>query len=346
MREQLELEALDRQPVDLWRSVERRQLAARAAAARLTNVAPRQVALMHSTHEGVNAALWGLELRPGDNVLISDEEHPGVLIPARIQCERRGAALRRVTWSADPEQLTDSVRAASDTRTRALVMAHVSWLSGRVAPVRALRAVLPERAVLILDGAQAAGAMPVEVGEGAADAYTVSGQKWPLGPNGCGALVLADPERWHPTFGGFFATEDPQRALEAPWQPDGRRLEHSQEDQVALAGFAAGAGFLLDEVGVEAAAARSRGLNMLARELLAEPMELLGGGTMSGDVHLLALRLTQPRAAQAAGEMSKAGVSVRAIDAHVLRLSLGFWNDGRDLERARDATLAFASRPR
>lgn len=346
---QLAAEARERQPADMWERLGAAQAAARAAAAQLTGARPEHVCLQHTTHAGINTALWGLQLQPGDRIVTSAEEHPGVLVPLRVARDRCGIEIDIVPWDDDPTAFATAVRDACGASTRAVVVSHVSWATGKVADLALLRQSLPSTARLIVDGAQGAGALPVNAADGW-DAYTVSGQKWPCGPNGSGALVLAGPERWQPTFGAFFTTTDPERSLDAPYQLDGRRFEHSQENILPLVGFAAAARLLLDEVGVERAAARSSALNEAARSLLAPvlanrlPAIHGSGAILHGEHHLLSIPVAHETAPHLVQALGARGVVIRNLGPSTLRISLGWWNDLDDLARcSRELDSALAA---
>lgn len=338
MREQLERESANRQPASLWEELTDAQAAARQAAARLGGLSREQVALSHSTHEGINAALWGLAPRAGDVIVTSDEEHPGVLTPLRILRERCGVEIRTVPFHADSASMAACVADAVDSRTIAVVVSHVSWVSGNIADLSLVRAACGS-AALIVDGAQSAGAMPIRVGAGGADAFTISGQKWPLGPNGSGALLLADPERWLPTFGSHSSTTDPTACLTAPYHADARRLEHSQEAVLPLLGFTAAVDWLLGNVTMDHAHAHARAMNALAREVLAPALGPLCTGPvdLSGDAHLLVARVREGTAEHLARALSASGVSIRNLGDSHIRFSLGIWTTATDLAHAAGA---------
>ena len=150
-----------------------------------------EVALTGSTTDGVNAALVALNVGPGDEVVTSDEEHPGVLAPLAAAARRRGCRIRVVPW--------DLLPGAVDDRTALVASSHVSWISGRVIDSAALRdAGVP----VLLDGAQGLGAIPVDVRELGCDFYAASGQKWLCGPDASGYL---------------YVRRDHAVSLDAPW---------------------------------------------------------------------------------------------------------------------------------
>jgi L-cysteine/cystine lyase len=175
-----------------------------------------ELALTGATTDGVNAVLGGLELGSGDEVLTSDEEHPGVLAPLGLARKRRGIEVRTEPF--------EGLAAKVSPRTRLVVCSHVSWLTGRVADAGGLA----ECGVpVLLDGAQGLGAVPTDVRELGCDYYAASGQKWLCGPIGTGYLyVRADRiEELFPIAAGYLTVSDPLRSLELPLREGAARFD-------------------------------------------------------------------------------------------------------------------------
>jgi L-cysteine/cystine lyase len=187
----------------------------RARMAALMGADVGEVALTGSTTDGVNAALAALELGPGDEVVTSDEEHPGVLAPLGRLRERLGVSVRVAPFA--------DLAAAVGPRTRLVACSHVSWKTGQVVDSAALAAT---DALVLLDGAQGLGAVPADVRALGCDFYAASGQKWLCGPNGLGylyaraELIAGLPAPW-PGYGNL---ADATRGLEFDLHPDARRL--------------------------------------------------------------------------------------------------------------------------
>jgi len=161
----------------------------RADVAALVGVATEQVALTASTTDGCNIVLAGLELGLGDEVITTTDEHFGLLGP--LHTSRANV----VVVEPDPEKVV----AAVNPRTRLLALSHVLWTTGAVLPVHELRATTG--VPVLVDGAQSIGAIPVDAT--GLDYYTISGQKWLCGPEGTGALVVAEPDALsigHPSY--------------------------------------------------------------------------------------------------------------------------------------------------
>lgn len=151
----------------------RSRLAARLGAT------PDEVALTGATTDGVNAVIAGLDLRRGDEILTTYEEHPGLLAPLALARERHGVRIRAVPFA--------EIAGEVGPGTRLVACSHVSWRTGRVIDCEALATA---GAPLLLDGAQGLGAIPVDVAALGCDYYAASGQKWLCGPIGAGSLYV------------------------------------------------------------------------------------------------------------------------------------------------------------
>jgi len=326
------LDAERRDDPELWTRLVAHQAAARGAVTSLTGVSVDQVALTHTTHEALNVCLWGLPLDAdgGHSIVTTDEEHPGLLVPLRHVRDRRACEIRTAAWVDDDETFVANVLALVDTGTRAVALSHVSWVTGRVAPISALGAALPDGVRLIVDGAQSAGVLAVDPSDGW-DAYTVSGQKWSCGPNGSGGLALVDPEAWLPTFGAYLQLTDPSDPFGSALTPTAARFESSQEASGPLAGFAASVAWLVGEVGLWRAHEHALALNSYARSVLASGPRT-AALTLHGHEHLLCIDVAEGTALTVVQRIARAGVSVRPLGASRLRLSLGAWNSTEDID--------------
>ncbi len=155
---------------------------ARRGLAEVLAVDPALVALTDSTTRGCQIVVAGLGLGPDDEVVITDQEHFGLIGPVHA------SGARVVVAEADEE----AILAAVTPRTRLIATSHVLWTSGRRLDLARLRA--DSGVPVLCDGAQSAGAIPP--GEAArTDFYTVSAQKWLCAPEPTGALVVREPER-------------------------------------------------------------------------------------------------------------------------------------------------------
>src|SRR5437660_4259785 len=151
----------------------------------------REIIFVRGTTEGINlvASSFGRRaLGPGDEVLVSAMEHHSNIVPWQLICEERGATVRVIPMNRAGELRLDEYEKLLGPRTKLVALAHVSNSLGTINPIREVTARAHARGVPVLvDGAQAAPHMPIDVRELDCDFYTVSGHKM-FGPTGIGVL--------------------------------------------------------------------------------------------------------------------------------------------------------------
>jgi L-cysteine/cystine lyase len=163
----------------------------RAELAATLNVDPAEIALTRNVAEGINTVAWGMDWQPGDEVLLTDQEHPTGQMPWINLAERRGIALRRLALTADVPALLEGLRAAIGPRTRLVAFSHVTCEDGQRLPAREIVAVAHAAGVPVLfDGAQSLGQFPIDLRAIGCDYYAMTGHKWVCGGHGRGALYV------------------------------------------------------------------------------------------------------------------------------------------------------------
>ena len=296
--------------------------ALRAAYAERLGCPPADVALTTCTTEGVGLALLGLDLRPGDEVLTSDSEHPGLIGPLQAVRDRIGVEVRAVPFA----ELANGV----GPRTRLVACSHVNWLTGQIAPAELAEVDVP----VVYDGAQGVGALPVDVESLGCGAYAGSGQKWLCGPEGTGMLYVSPGfrERLVAVMRSYVSYVDASAGLDAELHPDARRYDVPVISGFTLAGAVA-AFEVLDEAGWDAVHERGRTL----AGTLADALRERGHEVAPRDrTTLVAWR--HPDAEAEATRLREAGIVVRYLPGRgLVRASVGAWNDESDLERLLDA---------
>jgi L-cysteine/cystine lyase len=286
--------------------------------AALIRVAPENLALTTSTTNGCNIVLAGLGLGPDDEVVTTDEEHFGLLGPLHTAGVRvRVAETRGLAGSEALARLLDAV----GPKTRLLALSHVSWVTGNVLPIAEFKQEtgLP----ILVDGAQSGGA--IEVDATPFDYYTVSGQKWPCGPDSTGALYVREPESLGISSPTYFSQQkfDPDGTFEPA--AGAARFDHGYLGAVLLSGL---------EAALDAAPAwrfeRARETAERCRDLLAERYEVV---TAPGQATLVSFR-PHGEPAQVVERLFGEGVVVRDIPGSgLVRVSVGYWTSDDDLDR-------------
>lgn len=295
----------------------------RAALARALHASPEDVALATSTTEGCNIVLTGLAIGSGDEVVTTDSEHPGLFGGLLTS----GADVRAVELRDRPAAgALDALEAAITPRTRLIALSHVSWLTGAVFPIRELA----DRGIpLLVDGAQAVGAIPVDVEDLGCDFYTVSAQKWLLGPDVTGALWIRRDRR-----------EDLRMRLPSysswDWEAEERyvpkasaaRFDPGWIPAASVSGLLESLAFA-EELGPERFK-RAGTAAALCRERLAERHALV---TEPEQATLVTWK-AEGDSAEIVVRLAEAGVVVRDLPGlGWLRASCGFWTNEEDIDR-------------
>ncbi len=292
--------------------------ALRAEYASLLGADPADVALTTCTTEGIGQTIGGLELGPGDEVITSDEEHPGLLGALSALRELRGVNIRMVPL----HRVAESV----DARTTLIACSHVGWMSGSFAPAELSAVDVP----VLLDGAQGIGAVPVDVIALGCDAYAGPGQKWLCGPDGTGMLYVRPElrERLAISRRGYPNLADAMAGLDARLHDDARSLDCASMNAETLAAALA-ATRVLAAAGWDAVHSRAR---ELAQELCERLAAIGREPAPRGPGTLVAFPSEDPEAERAL--LADQGVVLRNIpDRPWLRASVGAWNDAEDLDR-------------
>ena len=205
---------------------------------------PESVIFTRGTTEGINlvAQTWGHKhVRPGDEIVVSHLEHHANIVPWQQLVQKAGATLRVIPVDDDGQLDLARFEALLGARTRLVAIAHVSNVLGTVVPVREIiEASHHAGARVLVDGAQAAAHVPVDVRALDVDFYAFSGHKV-YGPTGIGALY-AKPE---------ILEETP------PWQGGGNMIKDVTFErtlyQSSPTKFEAGTGSIADAIGLAAA---------------------------------------------------------------------------------------------
>ncbi len=174
-----------------------RRSAARLAA--FLGTSGRGIAFTENATAGVNAVMRSIAWRRGDQVLISDHAYPAVANTAAWFARSRGIEVRsvRLPWPArGPEEIVDAFVAAATAKTRLAIVDHVTSPTALVLPVAGIARALRRRGIAVLvDGAHAAGMVPLALDALDADWYAGTCHKWLCAPKGCAFLWAAPRAR-------------------------------------------------------------------------------------------------------------------------------------------------------
>jgi L-cysteine/cystine lyase len=327
-----------------------RMAEARAGVAAILGADVGSVALNHATTDGMNTATWAVDWRAGDRAVTTRHEHAGGLGPLVAIRDRFGVELSFVDIGegADDEVTMDAFDAAIVPGTRLVSVSHVLWTTGARLPVERIARLARDRgAMVVVDGAQAVGAIPVAVESIGADFYAVPSQKWLLGPEGTGALWASDRaiESAAQSTTGWYSFEQLQLDGSAAYHRDARRFEGSNYHKPSVVGFARSCGWLSMYVGLPWVHERGQRLARAAADRLAE---IHGVEVVTPRERMATLVSFRIRGWTPAEALDELGARVFAIARTVpqidaIRISVGFFNTEEEIERLAGAVALLAS---
>ena len=241
---------------------------ARLAVAPLLNAEEEDVILTHSTREGLNVVLYGMDWQPGDELLICDLEHPALTAPADVLAQRMGIKVKSVSIPplSHPSEALGLVASALSERTKLVALSHIQYTCGLRMPIKEISSAAHEMGIPVLvDGAQSFGQVGVDMKDLGCDFYALSGQKWLMGPQGTGALYVR-PER-RDMLEPLFSTNALEADRETPRRPLARFSLVTQSPGLA-AGFTESIRLATD-IGIRQIEQRAMSLSNLLRERVA-----------------------------------------------------------------------------
>jgi isopenicillin-N epimerase len=155
-----------------------------------------ELALVRNATEGNSYVANGLDMKPGDEVLMTDQEHPGGEQPWNLRAKRYGIVVKKITLPKpvpDAATVLNLFRDAITPRTRVIFFSHITTVTGVVLPAKEICALARSKGILsAVDGAHVVGMMKLNVKELGCDLYTSSPHKWLQAPKGSGFIYVRD----------------------------------------------------------------------------------------------------------------------------------------------------------
>jgi L-cysteine/cystine lyase len=257
---------------EVWPFVEAQVASVRSRLAVACGVGSHRIALTENVTSGCVLPLWGLQWQAGDELLISDCEHPGVVAACQELARREGLSMavlpvQSISAQIGAVQLDEAVLTNLElcltARTRMVVLSHLLWNTGAVMPIAKVAERLQghgRQPWLLVDAAQSMGSIPVAEAAAAADIYAFTGHKWLCGPEGLGGVALSERllEQAQPTLIGWRSLRHEGNAASS-WHSDARRFEVATSCVPLLAGLASSMDLLATAGTTETRLIRIRG---------------------------------------------------------------------------------------
>jgi L-cysteine/cystine lyase len=319
-----------------------------AMAATILGADADEIALTHSATEGLGTTLMGMTWSPGDEVITTFEEHPGLMLPLALLARRFGVVTRYADIGDGASGVVDAIAGRISARTRVIAISHVLWSTGAVLPLREISELARRNELMVVvDGAQSAGQVPVDLHAMGVDAYAMAGQKWLCGPEATGLLYVRRDR---------FADIAPTYARYGQFEPSGyflpaegaKRYEIGEFYSPAIAGQEAALRWLHDEVGFDWAYGRIAALGAEFRRRL---MSIDGvtvvtpSEPMAGLVNFAIAGLSPQ---EVTAQLYERGYTIRYVEIAPCtvsaRASVGWWNTEEEVAGLAAAIAELAGR--
>jgi len=206
-------------PFDVYNYLWREKEKVRKKIAQFINADPEEVAITRNTTEGMNFVVNGMDLKEGDEILLSTMEHPGGTHPWNLKAKRYGIKINWVPIGLPPASVDEFVAGfekALTPRTKVISVSHTVYISGLISPLKELCKMAHEKGLLVLaDSAHGIGMLDLDMKEMGVDFFATSPYKWLGAPTGVGVLFIKkelQKDLW-PTIatGGWDTYEDAQK---------------------------------------------------------------------------------------------------------------------------------------
>jgi cysteine desulfurase/selenocysteine lyase len=339
---------------------ERIRYGTREAIGRLFNHAdPQRVVFTANVTAALNLVLFGM-VQPGDRVVVTGMEHNSVMRPLRF-LEQRGVTVTLVDTASDGTVDPQDVARALDAPARLVCTLHASNVIGTVVPIGEIGRICRDRGVpYLVDAAQTAGCVPIDLGKDPIDMLAFTGHKGLLGPTGTGGLVLSpsfDEKLIAPlVFGGTGSRSEQEYQPE--FLPD--RFESGTCNIAGIAGLSAGLDYILTRGLSEIRAHESRLVHQLIEGLGAiDGVTVYGTPDPKKRTAAVSFRIagidnsvTARRLSEEFDIMCRAGLhcaprahkTIGTFPEGTVRLSVGPFNTRADIDAALSAVAAIAQK--
>lgn len=167
-----------------------------ASLAGFLNTKDSEISLMRNVTEGINVVCWGLNLKAGDEVIMTGHEHVGHAAPWLNRSKLHGVVIKVMALGKTAEETMDNLKKVITKNTRVISVPHIPCTIGQILPVKEICKLAREKGIIsFLDGAHPPGMLMIDLKDIACDMYAGCCHKWMLGPKGTGFLYVSENMR-------------------------------------------------------------------------------------------------------------------------------------------------------
>ncbi len=318
----------------------------RKSVADFIHAEPEEIFFVRCIAEGLNTIVRMFDWEPEERVLISDQENPASILPFYAAEPILKLHTDMFSGIGNQEQIVEQFSEKLTSKTKMAVVSHVFHTNGTVIPAACMcRQAAEKNVITVLDGAQAAGNVPIDVKELGCDFYLLSCHKWLCGPEGIGAVYIRKdliPNVKVPFGGVGMQTDFDVESHRISYMPDARRFEYGGRHIPMYAAFRECIR-LADAIGMEHITNRTRHLHGYCRgcmEKLGSSVEILSPEDERLWTAIFALRIPgrdHREIVRRAWEEERMIIQWRTVDLKTkeegLRISLNWFIREQDIDR-------------
>jgi L-cysteine/cystine lyase len=296
-----------------------------------------EITLTDNTGEGMNIVSYGLNWQKGDEVITTNHEHISALAPLYQLRDRYGIVIRMADLGTRADRPAhEAIQELITPQTRLISLSHVTWTTGAVIDVQAVAKIAHGKNILVLvDGAQSAGAIEIDVKKLGVDFYAIPMQKWLCGPDGTGALYVSNDalSKIHPTYIGYWSIKH-EEGIEWELNDTAQRFELGGRQTAALCGQRAVLSWMEEVVGYEWMFEHISQLNSYAYQALQQIPGINILTPKAGGSGIIAFIIEGKDDKEIVTYLhDQHNIHIRNIpETHALRLSTGFYNTEEEVD--------------
>jgi selenocysteine lyase/cysteine desulfurase len=215
-------------PYDLYNFVPGGKEGIRTKLAQFVGASPDEVSFTSNTTEGLNLVANGLDLKEGDEVIVSNLEHPGAINPWNLKAKRCGVKIVQVPFSTPAQGVDQIIKPFAEAitpRTKIIAVGHTVYITGQITPLKELSKMAHEKGVLVMgDSAHGIGMLSLSLNGMGIDFFASSPYKWLGAPAGIGLFYVrkeAQAKLWPTIVSSGWDTQQSARK----YDPQGQRAD-------------------------------------------------------------------------------------------------------------------------
>ena len=250
--------------------------APRQRMAQFVKVLPSEIALTKNTTEGINIVAWGLPLKKGDEIIITNHEHVGNALPWLHVAKAKSLKIKVLALGNSADETLSNLKKIVSPKTKVIAVPHITCTTGQVQPIKEIAQYAQQKGIFTaVDGAHGAGMLNLDLKTLGCDFYATCCHKWLLGPKGTGFLYVKKDKQdiLMPHFVGAGThqgwTISPEKIELSNPTNSAERYDYGTYNQALWIGVAAAIDFF-EKIGMEKVEARLKELNQYLKSKLLE----------------------------------------------------------------------------